>query len=743
MLSTNYPIMNRYLPYKIEYIPNNDNNRRSKCRYCRIYIESPDTMRIAEIQLSHLYDGAMSKWFHISCILKHDNQITVRKISNLDNIRWDDQQLIRGIIGDNNALPIENINFNYDDLRREQNVRFFQLRDELNVLSDSELIDMMEFNSQYYPYEHRYLQDGELRYSERATLLNEVTDRMLFGKLEKCNFSHRHVDGYLVFEPNIGYKCMGCRMTRARCLNIIYKPTRSQFELPPRVMVKSQFFQDYECRIGERLFLDNSASAVVDEIDETNSIVILRSNSEIGAYTTIFQDNQGVIYSKLFIQTDLQLNKNRYYHLEIRKHFRDEKYWLLQRWGRIGTHMGEKMLTPLTLNECFEKYETAISKRKKYIEIDVDINFQNRIDKINSIPTNPIAMLMNLIYDKNILKEEFMNEFHINLNEIPIVKASERHIGIAETTLEEIHSLIVGHESDEKIFKLIDRSNEYYSLIPHAFGKQRPPIIDDLAKYESELIKLNSLKQMNVPCNFNNPQVEDNRNPLEIFYRKLNVEIEVLRQDDENFQIIHQYVSNTHSRRHNNYKIKISEIFSLKKHIYHKKYEERSNTLGNKKWLWHGTNLTNIPGILLNGFRILPPEAHVTGVTFGEGIYFTDIVSKAAKFSGTQSQNSVGILLLCEVALGKIKECKKNDSINPDGYDSILSTGNISPNPSESFTIPGDIEVPCGTMVNYINDPNNLHHNEYVVYDSDQVKLIYLVQVEYNYDVNESHNFGF
>ncbi|XP_057321745.1 poly [ADP-ribose] polymerase 1-like isoform X2 [Microplitis mediator] len=734
-----FQYMSKYLPYKVEYIPSD----KSQCFECRGKIKRIENIRIGKIVPSHLYDGTMSKWFHILCIRRHDNQITVQRISNLDNIRWDDQQLIREIIGGNNALPKEKINFNNDDRRREQNVRFFQLRDQLNELSDSELIYLMEYNSQFYPYEHRYWKDGKMCYSERDTLLNEVTDRMLFGKLDMCDFEHSHAYGYLVFEPDIGYKCKGKRRERARCLNIIDRPGRSQFKLTWKIREKSEFLQAYECQIGERLFFDNSASAVTDEINETNNTVILRSNSEIEAYTTIFQNNHGEIYSKLFIQTDLQLNINKYYHLEIRKHLRDEKYWLLRRWGRIGTHSDNKMLEPLTLDECREKYQTKVSEMKNYIEMDIDINFQNRIDKINSTPTDPIEVLMKLIYDKNILKEEFMNEFHLDLNEIPIVKVSERWIGKAGIILEEIRSFIVGHESNDKIFNLIDKSNEYYSHIPHAFGNQRPPIIDDLVKYEKELIKLNSLIQMNVPRNFNNPQMEDNISPLEIFYRKLNIEIEVLNRDHEHFQIIQQYVKNTHSPRHNSYKIIISEIFSLKKHgNYHEKYEEQSNTLGNKKWLWHGTNLINIPGILLNDFRILPPEAHITGVTFGQGIYFTDIVSKAAKFSGTKSQNSIGILLLCEVALGKIKGCKKNDSItiNPDGYDSILSTGNIFPNPLESFTIPGEIEVPCGTIGNCINYPNNLHHNEYVIYDSNQVKLKYLVQVEYLYDVNKNYN---
>ena len=42
----------------------------------------------------------------------------------------------------------------------------------------------------------------------------------------------------------------------------------------------------------------------------------------------------------------------------------------------------------------------------------------------------------------------------------------------------------------------------------------------------------------------------------------------------------------------------------------------------------------------------------MTGYMFGKGIYFADMVSKSANYCFTSKNNNVGILLLCEVALG-------------------------------------------------------------------------------------------
>jgi poly [ADP-ribose] polymerase len=57
---------------------------------------------------------------------------------------------------------------------------------------------------------------------------------------------------------------------------------------------------------------------------------------------------------------------------------------------------------------------------------------------------------------------------------------------------------------------------------------------------------------------------------------------------------------------------------------------------------------------LFQGLRIAPPEAPATGYLFGKGIYFADMVSKAAYYCYSNANSSVGLLLLCEVALGNM-----------------------------------------------------------------------------------------
>jgi hypothetical protein len=44
----------------------------------------------------------------------------------------------------------------------------------------------------------------------------------------------------------------------------------------------------------------------------------------------------------------------------------------------------------------------------------------------------------------------------------------------------------------------------------------------------------------------------------------------------------------------------------------------------------------------LQGLRIAPPEAPVTGYMFGKGIYFADMVSKSANYCCTNPTNNTG-----------------------------------------------------------------------------------------------------
>ena len=173
----------------------------------------------------------------------------------------------------------------------------------------------------------------------------------------------------------------------------------------------------------------------------------------------------------------------------------------------------------------------------------------------------------------------------------------------------------------------------------------------------------------------------------------------------------------------------MKNVFKLKRQGEDKIFNP--NKLGNKKLLWHGSLFSNFVGILSQGLRIAPPEAPKTGYNFGKGVYFADLAGKSAPYCRTYNSNGTGLLLLCEVALGnpKVLHRPNCDADNlPKGFHSTHALGYERPDPKGSKTMDKDIEVPMGLAKSFKD--GGMGANEFVVYNTNQIKMRYLVQFQ-------------
>ncbi|KAI8428803.1 hypothetical protein MSG28_007474 [Choristoneura fumiferana] len=186
----------------------------------------------------------------------------------------------------------------------------------------------------------------------------------------------------------------------------------------------------------------------------------------------------------------------------------------------------------------------------------------------------------------------------------------------------------------------------------------------------------------------------DSTSPIEAHYLKLKAEIIPVDKASPEFQMILKYTTNTHAATHSNYKLNIQQVFKVVRDGEEKRYKPFKK-LHNRRLLWHGSRVTNFAGILSQGLRIAPPEAPVTGYMFGKGIYFADMVSKSANYCNTNPSNPNGVMMLCEVALGEMKECTAASYIEklPAGKHSTWGVGRTQPDPAQTLTLD------CGTVV--------------------------------------------
>lgn len=145
---------------------------------------------------------------------------------------------------------------------------------------------------------------------------------------------------------------------------------------------------------------------------------------------------------------------------------------------------------------------------------------------------------------------------------------------------------------------------------------------------------------------------------------------------------------------------------------------------------------------------------------FGKGIYFADMSSKSANYCYPTAKKNTGLVLLSEVksdfyfrskpkgkclqvSLGKIHELLHADN-NADrlaeGFSSVKGLGSTAPNPKNSLILDDGLEIPMGPPESTnVNNPQGytLNYNEYIVYDSRQVRLRYLVQLKFHFKTNE------
>jgi len=245
------------------------------------------------------------------------------------------------------------------------------------------------------------------------------------------------------------------------------------------------------------------------------------------------------------------------------------------------------------------------------------------------------------------------------------------------------------------------------------------------------------------------------------------------------FQLLENYFNNTAENR--NYSI--STIYRVQR----KGEAERISkwkSIPNHFLLWHGTDVSSFMGILSEGLKL--PLHHGN---FGKGIYFADMFSKSINYCSNASPDpenqSIQLLLLFEVALGKIFEVNtlkawevaKTLEEPVDTFQSTKGVGLSGPDFKDSIIFPNGVEVPVGKVVKYATPKNvkpklkqgrksraklgglyRLHphsivqedmssgadisepepepffspviQNEYIVYDPSQVRVRYIVQVD-------------
>lgn len=496
----------------------------------------------------------------------------------------------------------------------------------------------------------------------------------------------------------------------------------------------------------------------------------------------VYADPDGVAYDATLNQTDSSANTNKFYRLQIIE-TSNRQFTCWTRWGRVGEKGQSAALGDGSLDNAVVEFEKkfkgktghtwadrgAPPKSKKYTLIEIDyepleeVEYDNtgrrgsntstsesRSTHIKSNLPPPVESLMHFIFD-NTHVETTLTELEYDASKMPLGNLSQNTLRRGYQVLKDLASLLQPnvYNGSEEVQQL---SNQYYTLIPHAFGRSmRPPVLNDLVAIKKEITLLENLTDLRLS---NEIMQNANISRLEQLaladrqYEGLGMEhmTPVLPTSNE-YQELKDYLIRSSGTTHAiNYRVE--DIFRIERKGEHARFASQSASLSpdrsHRALLWHGSRSTNFPGILSQGLRIAPPEAPVSGYMFGKGIYLANMSTKSANYCFSASSDNTGLLLLCEAELGKPPLRLTHASYTAE--DEAREIGAISTWGVGYTTVKGWKDAQCvhpdleGVVMPDVSelpgpsdeDDFTLMYDEYIAYSVAQVRMRYLFRVKMN-----------
>lgn len=456
----------------------------------------------------------------------------------------------------------------------------------------------------------------------------------------------------------------------------------------------------------------------------------------------------GTVYNCTLNQTDIGENKNKFYIMQLLKY--NNKYYRHVRYGRIGER------GTVTGDEYSDEYEAIMSfckqfksktgnnwgtefikKSGKYFMSDVKYDdimeiTKKPVEKTESLLDIRVQNLISLISDTTMMTNALIS-MDVDTKKMPLGKISKSQINVANEILKEIINAV---QTDPvlNLSILEDLSGKFYTYIPYACGRKKPPIINDnemIGKY-SQLLE--ELENMIIATNLIDNQTC--HNPIDSIYNNLNTTIKGLDRNSQMWEIITDYVINTHGSTHK-ISMEILDIYEISRNDEQECYNEYSKKIPNKQLLFHGSRLSNFCSILQRGL-ILNPESlgvPIAGKMFGYGVYGANCITKSCQYTNAKSSNNIGALLLCEFALGNQYKCISSDSnANKDklarlNCHSTWGQGKMTPNGGITILTSDGSEkifVPNGKLESS-KISSDLLYDEFIIYDTKQLLLKYLI----------------
>ncbi|KAI9062258.1 PARP-domain-containing protein [Trametes sanguinea] len=496
------------------------------------------------------------------------------------------------------------------------------------------------------------------------------------------------------------------------------------------------------------------------------------------------------VWDAMLNQTDIGKNANKFYVIQLLHPIGDNSQCTLYtRWGRVGENGQSQKKGPWAP-------ATAVREFKKQFKAKAGVDWERRVgmapqkgkyvwlersyddddedtstkagkkgesskqeDEVEKIPDSTlppeIQTLCRLIFNTSLL-DAHLSSMNYDANKLPLGKLAKSTILNGFSALKTLSEVIAQPDGDTArsyggFRRAVEElTGQYYSIIPHVFGRDRPIVIDSIVQLKKELELVDALGDMEVASKLISSTIPKDANghpvnPLDAHFRSLQLsKMEPVARSSPEFSTLETYTRETHGATHSHYRVNVLNAFRVEREHETEAWLKAgfgSIPDGDRLLLWHGSRTTNFAGILKQGLRIAPPEAPATGYMFGKGVYFADMMSKSANYCHAYLSDNTGLLLLCEVAAKPFYEqyqanyhadqdCKKAGARSTKGL-GRSQPGNWQ-DAGEALNNPElrGCHMPKGPAQD-VSDPKvYLQYNEYIVYDTSQIRLRYLLMVK-------------
>ncbi|EEA24474.1 hypothetical protein TMatcc_007576 [Talaromyces marneffei ATCC 18224] len=506
--------------------------------------------------------------------------------------------------------------------------------------------------------------------------------------------------------------------------------------------------------------------------------------TDSAAYDVLI-DADGVIWDASLSLTSSSNNNNKFYRIQLLKSkTKKDSYSSWTRWGRVGEMGAGAMFGPGDFESAKKSFEKKFRDKsglawkdrlndpkpgkysfveRDYEEDDPDAEEaraakkkQQKADEDKRPPpesklSKPTQEVVSLIFNQEYAMQA-LHDLNFDANKMPLGKLSKRTLQTGFQTLKDLSELLndptlATSKYQQPLGTALEMlSNRYFTVIPHAFGRARPPVISHSSLLKKEVELLDNLTDMEIAN-----QIFSDSLTADSEMHFLDKQFEGLRLDEmtpldhssSEFGEISNYLIGAAGPTHH-WNLKPHDIFRIERNGEHHRFEQAGMTKlpsDNRRLLWHGSRSTNFGGILSQGLRIAPPEAPANGYMFGKGVYFADISTKSAGYCASHSSRGIGLMLLCEVQLGDPMQelihssYTAGDDARAKGQLATLGMGSTIPqgwkdaacvHPSLQGVVMPDVS--CGLEV-LDHTSRSLFYNEYIVYDVAQIRQRYLLKV--------------